>query len=128
MLQRMWLGMQIGVLVAAFLSVVALLIFLIEGPPPENQEITIRQLVVIYGGGGLITGAVAGLLAPATRHWAGAMAIGIIAAIPVAALALLTLYGTAQWTRTDTEVMFIWSILVGGLVGLALWHQTRHYW
>lgn len=119
--------MRIGLVAAAFFSVVAMVIFVIEGPPPENLEITIQSLVILYVSGGLITGAIAGLLAPVARHWAGAMLVGVIGAIPLSALALITLDGTAQWTRTSTEVIVVWSLVVGSLVGLGLWHATKDY-
>lgn len=126
-LHRVWVGMRIGVIAAAFLSVLAIVVFVIEGPSPENVGVRIWDLIALYGSGGLIAGGIAGLLAPATRHWAGAMLIGVIAAIPVAALSLITLNGMAQWTRTDTEVMLAWSVIMGSLVGLVVWYNAKRY-
>lgn len=124
-LRRMRFGVLLGLGTAAFLSVVAGLIFLFGGPRPDDFDTAYWQLLVLYGSGGVIAGSIAGLLAPAARHWAGAMLVGCIAAVPLGTLAHITMYGMAQWTRDDVEVILVWSIAVGSLVGLGMWLEIR---
>lgn len=66
-------------------------------------------------------GAIVGLARPLVHNRVGAAVIGVLAAAPVYVGGRVAVDGFAPWQGTDTLVVAILSVVVGGFGGIGLW-------
>lgn len=78
-------GIRYGVIFAAFYCATALAIFAVGGSGAfARYNISLGRTLACYLLGGIIGGAVLGLLRPLTRSWVGSAFVGVLATLPVA--------------------------------------------
>ena len=116
-------GIGWGLFAGFFYSLVALAIYAFQGSRPfGSRGITFASTVAVYFFGGLTAGSIVGLLRPLTRLRVGAMAVGIVAAIPACMAGVFILYGPiAQWGAREGFVVVAGSLLFGALGGWEFW-------
>lgn len=77
-------GVRYGCIFAACYCAIALVIFAVGGEQSyRSYGVTFGQTIALYITGGLLGGAVVGLLRPLTKTWLGAAFVGVVAAIPI---------------------------------------------
>lgn len=105
-----------GIIVAALLSLVAVMVYGIRGPDVfERLGVSLPAVVTLYFLAGIIGGAVVGLLLPLTTWRLGASLVGAVAASPLYVGAGLLL------GHSDLVGGLVLAVLVGGGVGYGLW-------
>lgn len=77
-------------------------------------------------GGGLIGGAVVGLLRPLTRWRWGAAAVGVVAALPVGVCCRLLQHGFAPCQPKDILSLVAFALTLDGTIGWIYWGMFRN--
>jgi hypothetical protein len=93
--------------------------------PPVNAWL----VILAYLAGGIVAGAVVGLLRPAVRWRLGAALVGMVAAVPVFAGIRFLVDGLTPWARGDSAVLAFCVVVGGGLAGVVIWalsHGQAH--
>ena len=117
-------GIALGLFVATGLSAWVTFLRLTVGTAPfQRLETTYTATVALYYAGGLVGGALVGLLLPLRRSLWGAALLGMVGVFP--------LYFGVAWTRaTAANAAFtldnvaesaLLAFLVGGAVGIWIW-------
>jgi len=110
-------GIRWGVKFTLVYSAFALLVLLFGGSATFRQSgATFLLTIGLYVFGGLIAGAIVGLLRPLARWATGATIVGIIAAVPVCVMGRYVI-DQSPWTVGDTIVWSIMAVIGGGLCG-----------
>lgn len=96
-------GIRYGVIFSAFYCVAALAIFAAGGSEAFTRyNISLGRTLACYILGGIMGGAVLGLLRPLTRSWVGSAFVGVFAALPVA-----WIMARAVGVVDDKELLFV---------------------
>lgn len=74
---------------------------------------------------GVPAGIVLGLLRPFLSSAKSAAAVGILVALPAAAVLMLGLNGLRLWTLKDAFASLIYALIMGPLVGVPLWFKAQ---
>jgi hypothetical protein len=89
-------------------------------PVPRNDP-SLLSFVGFYFLGGSVGGLLLGLLRPITRYKAGAMFVGTaLAAVSLGLLARIFVI-TDGWTRVDTVLVALYSLVTGPVATLMIW-------
>ena len=91
--------------------------------PFDAVGTTPGAVILLYYCAAVVAGLLVGILLPLARanRW-GAALVGIVAALPLYAMARVALEGFAPWTAVDTISVVGASTVVGSIVGLAYRH------
>ena len=94
-------GVAAGACFAALYSGMAVVLYVLAGPAQFGDKgLTLRATVAAYAAGGLAGGALVGLLRPLARWRAGAMLVGVAAAVPLTLALTLAMRGhPAGWSE-----------------------------
>lgn len=112
-------GTSWGLAFGAFYSIWVLVLFAFSGTAAfDRLRITLPKAIMFYMLGGLVVGAIVGVLRPLSTRLAGAVAVGMIATVPLALGFRLVTRGLAPWTGVDTAALITSTIVLGGLGGL----------
>ena len=111
-------GLFVGVVYCAFAAIVLLLKGWPDGP--------VLRVFSIYVGGGLLGGALLGVLRSWVRTEVRAMLLGVIIAVPIGAAFLLLMSGPfSNWGEAEIASLGFGSLFLGVTGGKVLWQQTR---
>lgn len=116
-------GVGYGLAFAAAYSAIVLVQYLVTGPGVvESRHITLGPTIAAYFVGGVVGGALVGLLRPFTRWRVGATLIGIIACLPLAIAFVVVIDGSPSHWKEETIVgTLIAAVLIGAIVGYRAW-------
>ena len=116
-------GIVAGLFFACFYSLIALAILLFGGGKAfEATGVTIPIAIAGYFAGGLVAGALVGLLRPFAKRRIGAVAVGIGAAFPVMLGFGFIMYGPmAQWDGGAIFGVTFAAVFLGGYGGWEFW-------
>jgi hypothetical protein len=117
-------GLWWGAAFATLYSLAAVGIFVLHAPGPFHANgVSLPAVLALYWVGGLAGGLIYGLLLPLGRTLAGAMVLGFLVALPVAAAASLLV---ERQSRTPAPILVIgFAALMGPLCGAGIWYQAR---
>ena len=125
-------GAAWGLFLAACFTVIAAVPALIRaftGPAHVWQKgLSFFAIIGVYLFGGIIGGALVGLLRPVSRWWVGRRLIGVVVAVPVGIAIRYTVYGWHSWTTTELENWTITTIIWGLAMSFAPEPYVREYW
>jgi hypothetical protein len=94
MTRRVLLGIVWGTSFASLYSAYVVVVATVSGSPAFAKDgVTLQGVVLTYFAGGVVAGAIVGVLLPLRRSFIGAIVIGIAAALPVIAGILFTMLG-----------------------------------
>lgn len=125
--QNVLWGIRRGLSAALAFSAYVLLLYLFRGAAPfEANDTSLGAVIAAYLFGGLVAGAIIGLLRPFTKRKVGAIIAGIVAAVPVYAAVVFAVNGFAPWTLMDAVFVAVASLYVGALAGFLTWKWTRN--
>lgn len=117
---RVWWGAKWGLLFGSALLVIALIVHLLSGERAFSERHTsLEAMAGTYLIGGAIAGALVGALRPLTSTAAGALVVGVTAAIPVMILLRFATRQFDPWQRADTVKVIVLSIILGMPTGLS---------
>jgi hypothetical protein len=112
----MCFGMLLGIAIGLLFVVYVLILYLLSGEAPfAAYRTTFLSTVVLYLGGGIVAGGIAGLLGPLGRGPIWAAFVGFAAALPVAWA--LTRFFIADMTH-QTPTALLSALALGVPVGL----------
>lgn len=115
-------GILWGIAVAGLYSLYVGAIYLLQGPAPfESHGTSILSIVAAYFGGGVVSGAIVGLLRPLSRWQLGAGMLGMIAAVPVFLAFDIAQHGFAALQQVDVFAMTGFALALGGGAGWGVW-------
>ena len=105
-------GVGNGVFFAIFFSAIAFVTFLHHGARPFlEKHVTFGAVILVYFIGGVLGGAVLGLLRPLSRFFLGALVVGTIVGFVLFASIMIAVQGLpTTWDRS------IWLALIFSLV------------
>jgi hypothetical protein len=126
LVQDLGWGIFWGLAFALILTIVLVVLYAVNGAELfESHDTTFAGVVAVYFGGGLVGGAVVGLLRPLT-HWRwGAAVVGVLAAMPIGLAGRLLRYGFDPWGPKDTFTLVVFALALGGTVGWIYWGMFR---
>ena len=120
-------GIFWGLALAVGVTIVLVVLYALSGAQLfEDHDTTFGGVVAVYFGGGLVGGAVVGLLRPLTRWRWGAAAVGVVAALPVGLCCRLLRDGFAPWGPKDTVSVVAFALILGGTIGWIYWGMFRN--
>jgi hypothetical protein len=107
----------------------AIVLYALRGQAPfEAIGTSLGQVIASYFAGGILGGAMVGVLWPLARHREGAIVIGIVTAFVVVAAARFASVGSfARWSSDIWVGTIIAAVLLGGLAANFFWnaHHSR---
>jgi hypothetical protein len=112
-------GIGNGLFMGCFFTAVVLVIRVVPGNRPfERTGVTIASTIAVYLIGGMLAGAIIGLLRPLARYALGAMLVSIPAALPVAIRMAVAFEGPpSHWARSDwANILLLTGLRFGYLV------------
>lgn len=116
-------GIRFGLAFAACYCAYVSLLYLVAGSAPfDSYGVTLPTVILVYIVGGVLGGAVVGLLLPLARYKVGATLVGILAAIPVVGGAMLSMSGLPPWEPADNFAFVFTTVGLGSVCGLIMWH------
>ena len=116
-------GIQGGLFFAAIYIAWVTILFLVRGREPfDRLGVNLPVVVAVYLAGGVLSGAVIGLLRPFATRKVGAYLISIIAALPVLTGIAISLQGLpGRWDLATRLVVPFLSVAFGLALGDLLW-------
>jgi hypothetical protein len=116
-------GLTRGLLFFALYSFVAVLIFLLRGSEPfDANGIPLGSVILAYFVGGLLGGAIAGLLRPFANRRIGAMIGGVVVMIPIFVAVTIGQFGAPlSWGVAEWAGALIPAAVLGILLGNRYW-------
>ena len=111
-------GVRAGAVYGVLLSVLAIVIasLRLERRQIAAEAPELAQALLIYFGGGIVAGAIVGLLRPLTRRRDGATLVAILALLPAMFCLGLAMFGTpVAWTRAEWLGLAISAVVFGVL-------------
>jgi len=117
-------GLRMAMLFCAWIGILVVLNWSFTLPVRSNHHVNAFAVVALYVGGGIIAGAIVGLLRPLERTMAGAMLTGFVAALPVFAGGSLLLNSLSNWDITNTIVTLAGAGTLGPMMGAYLRADT----
>lgn len=108
-----------GIVGSAAYCILALIIYAARGYD-TGVPISLTAIVLAYLVGGVLGGAIWGLVEPWTRSFAGAYVTGVIASAPFFATLTALMMPTTPWWPQRTLVTLIAGAVVGGGAGLII--------
>lgn len=117
-------GALVGLLFGLVYSVIAVVLFLARGQGAFEYQAGVSLLILmgVYMVGGVLGGAVVGLLLPWTNNRWGAVVVGMIAAVPVVTGVAIAMDGMPSgWSDASLGSLILTSVLLGGAGGYMFW-------
>jgi hypothetical protein len=113
---------------AILFSGVAVLVRVTRGAEPfERVGVALPSLLLAYVTGGLVAGALAGLLLRYARTAFGMALVGFVVALPVVHAAAMAMHSIEEWIRADVVITSLITALVLGPAGaLGIRYIDRH--
>ncbi len=119
-------GLRMSLLFSAWIGVLIVLNQSVSLPVGQtDHHVNAFAVMALYVGGGILAGAVIGLLRPIERTMFGTMVTGFVAGLPVFAGGSLLLGGLAQWDSTNTIVTVAGALLVGPMTAALIRAQAQ---
>lgn len=114
-------GVRWGAIMAFGYSLIAIAISILSlSTKLLHGQVTIFQVVLTYWIGGIVGGAIVGLLRPLTRTKPGTALVGFVAAVPLTASILgLTHKPTTSWTR-ELVIILALSLILGPVFAIRI--------
>ena len=113
-------GVGIGLRFALVYAVVGAVAYLAGSASADPRyDFSLVQLLGSYLAGGLLTGAMGGMLAPLVRNNSAAFAAGVVASAPTFLLLFWTLMEVRDTTKLLVLTVMI-SLLLGGPCGIVM--------
>jgi len=113
-------GVSGGLGIAACYCVWVIGIYLIRGDEPfTRQGATLGKVLAVYVWGGALGGLIVGLLRPMAEDEVGALVVGLLAGIPIAAGIVTCVVGW-PWSAKERHIFPMWVLIVGAVVGFLL--------
>jgi hypothetical protein len=119
------LGLYFATLMTAY--VIAARIFF-NSEAVEGYGLSLVKLVLLYYGGGILVGALSGVLRPLNSTLGGSMLTGFVLWIPVTFIAATALAASSERYMLGSRLVpftLILSAILGPLFGAIAWHQDR---
>jgi hypothetical protein len=114
-----------GLSLASLFSLYVFALSIIRGSAPfDRHGISPAEVIQAYLVGGVVAGALIGLLRPLTRWGWGAALLGLIASIPIVGLIGLALHGPDP-SSSEILAQAITAVLLGPSVAFMLWRQLQ---
>jgi hypothetical protein len=108
-------GLVLGLAMAAYYTVIAILIYAFAGSAPfEAYNTSLDEALAAYWIGGLLGGITFGLIKPLARNRLGAVVVGIMVAAPASAAIGFTVDKNVPWQAV--AIMAVIFGTIGGLV------------
>lgn len=130
MLKRVKLGAEIGLIIGGLLSAWVVLLALVQFTielPVDGHRVNLFAVLLLYLGGGIFGGALAGFLSPLARNAAGAVLVGIIVAFPLASAVGCIIGGFPPWDETTFITVCIMTAVFGPTLGIAYRRSFRRH-
>ena len=120
-------GAGAGFLLGCVYSVIALVIHATKGREPfEANDASLASVLFVYLGGGVVGGAIIGLLRPLAKWRFGAVIMGIAAMLPISlGVNLAVSPGISEWTIHNVNKTLLVAIILGGLGGYVSWDTSN---
>lgn len=115
----------IGLTMASLYSLYAMVLYAVRGNEPfDANEVSVSAIVLAYYGGGLIGGAIAGLLWPLVRWRVGATLVGAVVAFFLFLGIIAAMDGTGAFFRSESYLeAAVIGTLVGGVAANLTWRK-----
>lgn len=116
-----------GLILASFYCVYVVILYVARGPSPfENQGTSLPNVLILYAITGAVGGAIVGALRPITVTRLGALAVGVIAALPLSLGVQAIVAGhPAHWTAFNWSLAVLMGIGIGWAISGALYNGPR---
>lgn len=108
---------------ALFAAVFSCLVALVRAPTGELTGSRLLLVISTYFASGISAGLVVGILRPWTRRRAGAILVGIVAAVPVG-IAVQLAYDVTSQKHFRWPILALFTVIAGPLGGWIRWSQT----
>lgn len=123
-MQDVAVGVKWGALLGGLLSAWVVVLILLNGGlvfrNRSGYEYSAGPIILLYLVGAPVAGGIVGAMRPLLRWKLGAVAVGIIAALPIGAAILIGRNGFTSWGPLETVSLAIFVVSFGGLGGLIL--------
>jgi hypothetical protein len=118
---------KVGLFFAGFYSLFVLLIYPFRGEEPsQSTGVGLVAIIVTYVIGGMLGGAIVGLLRPLMRERWGAILVGMIAALPVVLGFTFAMYGSmATWEGSTWGGTLLTAVVLGTIGAVAWWEPPE---
>lgn len=111
-------GLGIATALTLVVSVLAVIRGILLPGVGWQRGFSFFQIIGIYLFGGIVSGALVGLLRPALRWWAGRRLAGMVAGVPLAFGVGMAISG-GEWTRYEAETWLITGLIWGFAMSFA---------
>jgi len=110
-------GMRNGLGIALVLSIIAIALYIVQGPNGLARiGITLPQVLLLYVLGGVIAGTIVGLLRAHVTSALSATIVGALAAFPVCICAYVLKYGAlSRWDREPWILSAVGALILGAV-------------
>lgn len=117
--RRLQWGAKAGMAVALVLMLWAVGVYAFAGSAAfTSRGVSFWTTLVIYCVGGLLGGAVVGVMLPLVRWVLGAACVGMVATLPIGLVTMMVLKGAAPWGTVESVSVVLFVLLLGGPLGL----------
>lgn len=114
-------GIVLGLALAAYYSIIAIIIFALGGSAPfEANNTSLTEALATYWLGGLLGGIVFGVIKPLARNRLGAVVVGIVVAAPACAAISYAVDGKVSW-----DAVAFMAVIFGTIGGLTVSKTSR---
>lgn len=117
------MGALWGVWYAGCYSGIAVILYIVDGPRRfEANDVSLLQVLALYWIGGVLGGAILGLLRPLAHRRLGAMLVGSLVIYPSTAGVMTTMAGSPfAWSGRDFAGTVVVATLLGSFYAWWLW-------
>lgn len=122
-------GIKLGSYFATLMTVYVIVArTFFESQALERYGLSVVQLILLYYGGGILVGALSGLLRPLSATLGGSMLTGFLLWIPITFIAATALAASSERYALGNRLVpftLIRSAILGPLFGAIAWHQDH---
>ena len=121
-------GVGNGLYMACFFTVVVVLIrvFADHNSSSASHRLSLPVIIGVYVVGGVLAGAIVGVLRPLTRYAIGAMLVSLPAFLPIATLITMAYEGSPEhWGKAVWETVLLLTCTAGPGFGLVTWLSSQ---
>jgi hypothetical protein len=123
---NLYWGARWGGFLGAVFMLFAVVVLLFKGPNPDG--ISLILILGAYPASGVLAGLIVGLLRPVLVSRSSAMAVGMIAAVPVSILFLRIVKGPfSGWGALGWVASILGAAWIGGLGGYVWWSHFSSF-
>ncbi len=118
MLRNVEQGVKVALIGACVLVAWTGVVRLVSGEAAfQRHGVTYPKVVLTYLVGGVVAGALAGLLAPLARWRLGGVLVGVVAALPFGGMMTYVTSGLPPWRDPGADSSMIVAVLLGAGLG-----------